>query len=100
MSASRLPVLPLRDVVFYPYVVMPLLVGRPGSLAAIESAMASHGMLMLVAQRNAEVEDPAAADLFRVGVVARIVQISKQPNGTARILLEGVTRASVARYAR
>lgn len=96
----RIPVLPLRDVVFYPHVVMPLIVGRLGSLAAIDSAMASHGALLLVAQRNADVEDPSAADLYRVGVVARIVQVTKQPNGTARILVEGISRTRVARYAR
>src|SRR6266550_926435 len=101
MAANvRLPVLPLRDVVFYPHVVMPLIVGRPASLAAIESAMASHGALFLVAQRNADVEDPSAADLYRVGVVARVVQVTKQPNGTARILVEGIARARVTRYTR
>src|SRR5262245_11469793 len=100
MSSNRLPVLPLRDVVLYPYTVMPLIVGRPGSMAAIEAAMGAHGALFLVAQRNAEVEDPSAADLFRVGVVGRIVQITRQPNGTARILIEGISRARVAKFAR
>src|SRR4051812_40226670 len=100
MANVRLPVLPLRDVVFYPYVVMPLLVGRPASLAAIEAAMSGHGALMLVAQRNADVEDPSASDLYRVGVVARVVQVSKQPNGTARILVEGIARARVDRFTR
>src|SRR3954468_23128622 len=99
-STVRLPVLPLRDVVIYPHVMMPLIVGRTASLAAIESAMTSHGALLLVAQRNADVDDPAAADLYRVGVVARIAQLTKQPNGTARLLVEGVARARIARYAR
>src|SRR3954470_18628214 len=100
MSSNRLPVLPLRDVVIYPHTVMPLIVGRPGSLAAIEAAMSAHGALFLVAQKSAEVEDPAAADLYRVGVVGRIVQVARQPNGTARILVEGISRARVDRYAR
>ena len=100
MANVRLPVLPLRDVVLYPHVVMPLVVGRAGSLAAIESAMATHGALFLVAQRNADVEDPAAADLYRIGVVARVAQVTKQPNGTARILVEGISRSRVARYVR
>jgi ATP-dependent Lon protease len=86
-SQVRLPVLPLRDVVLYPHVMMPLIVGRAASLAAIESAMATHGALFLVAQRNADVEDPVAADLYRVGVITRIAQVTKQPNGTARILV-------------
>jgi ATP-dependent Lon protease len=100
MSANRLPVLPLRDVVIYPYTVMPLIVGRAGSLAAVEAAMSAHGALFLVSQRNAEVEDPAANDLYRVGVVGRVVQVSRQPNGTARILIEGISRARVSKFAR
>ena len=100
MSSNRLPVLPLRDVVIYPHTVMPLIVGRPGSLAAIEAAMSAHGALFLVSQKTAEVEDPAAGDLYRVGVVGRIVQVARQPNGTARILVEGISRARVERYTR
>src|SRR5512132_3309517 len=94
----RLPVLPLRDVVVFPYVAMPLLVGRQGSLGAIEAAAAEGGLLFLVAQRSADMEEPAAADLHRVGVIARIVQATRQANGTARILVEGVSRARVTRY--
>ena len=100
MSSNRLPVLPLRDVVIYPHTAMPLIVGRPGSLAAIEAAMSAQGALFLVSQKRADVEDPAAADLYRVGVVGRIVQVARQPNGTARILVEGITRVRVDRYAR
>jgi ATP-dependent Lon protease len=100
MSSNRLPVLPLRDVVIYPNTVMPLIVGRPGSLAAIEAAMSAHGALFLVSQKSAETEDPSAADLHRVGVVGRIVQVARQPNGTARILVEGISRARVERFGR
>jgi ATP-dependent Lon protease len=96
--AERLPVLPLRDVVVFPYVAMPLLVGRSGSLSAIEAAADEGAMLFLVAQRNADTDEPAAADLHRVGVVARILQIARQPNGTAKILIEGIARARVTRY--
>jgi len=102
---ERLPVLPLRDVVVFPYVAMPLLVGRSGSLAAIDAAAAEAGhaggtgaMLFLVAQRSADTEEPVAGDLHRVGVVARIVQIARQPNATAKILVEGLARARVTRY--
>jgi ATP-dependent Lon protease len=100
MSSNRLPVLALRDVVIYPHTVMPLIVGRPASLATIEAAMAAHGALFLVSQKNAEVEDPSAADLYRVGVVGRIVQVARQPNGTTRILVEAISRARVERYTR
>jgi ATP-dependent Lon protease len=96
--AERLPVLPLRDVVVFPYVAMPLLVGRSGSLSAIEAAAEEGGLLFLVAQRNPDTDEPAAGDLHRVGVVARILQIARQPNGTAKILIEGVARARVTRY--
>src|SRR4051812_34109958 len=99
-SSVRLPVLPLRDVVIYPHVMMPLIVGRTASLAAIESAMSSHGALLLVAQRNADVDDPVSTDLYRVGVIARIAQVNKQPNGTARILVEGIARARITRFTR
>jgi ATP-dependent Lon protease len=98
--SNRLPVLPLRDVVIYPYTVMPLMVGRVGSLAAVEAAMSGQGALFLVAQKNAEVEEPAASDLYRVGVVGRVVQVARQPNGTARILIEGISRARVSKFAR
>ncbi|MEO6877308.1 MAG: endopeptidase La, partial [Gemmatimonadaceae bacterium] len=77
---------------------MPLIVGREGSLGAIEAAAAEGGLLFLVAQRNADTEEPAAGDLHRVGTVARIVQATRQSNGTARILVEGVSRARVTRY--
>jgi ATP-dependent Lon protease len=94
----RIAVLPLRDVVVFPYVAMPLLVGRSASLGAIEAAAAEAGMLFLVTQRSADTEEPAAADLHRVGTVARIIQATRQANGTARILVEGVSRARVTRY--
>jgi ATP-dependent Lon protease len=94
----RLPVLPLRDLVVFPNVAMPLVVGRRGSLGAIEAAAAEDGMLFLVAQRSADTEEPAAGELHRVGVVARIVQATRQANGTVRILIEGLTRARVTRY--
>src|SRR4051812_26769627 len=100
MPSNRLPVLPLRDVVIFPHTVMPLIVGRAGSLAAIEAAMSAHGILVMVAQRNAEVEDPPAADLYRVGVIGRVVQVTRQPNGTARILIEGISRTTVAKFTR
>jgi ATP-dependent Lon protease len=77
---------------------MPLLVGRPASLAAIEAAAGEDGILFLVSQRSADLEEPAAGDLNRVGVVARIVQATRQANGTARILVEGMSRAKVTRY--
>ncbi len=100
-APDRLPVLPLRDVVFFPHVVMPLLVGRRASLAAVEAAVAGPGehFLFVVTQRQADADEPAAADLYRTGVVVRVVQHAQLPNGTMRLLLEGVARARVSRYA-
>ncbi|MBV6520612.1 MAG: Lon protease [Gemmatimonadaceae bacterium] len=97
---DRLPVLPLRDVVLFPYVVMPLLIGRPGSLAAIEAAeREGDEYVLLVAQRSAETSDPAPADLYRTGTVARVSQLSKLQGGTIRVLLESIARVRVTRFA-
>jgi ATP-dependent Lon protease len=96
---ERLPVLPLRDVVIFPYMVIPLLVGRAASLAAVEAALAGDRWIFLVAQRTADTQDPAAADLFRVGVAGRVLQVARLPNGTTKVLVEGVARAKVTRYA-
>ncbi|HET9797837.1 MAG TPA: endopeptidase La [Gemmatimonadaceae bacterium] len=98
VAPERLPVLPLRDVVVFPHVVMPLLVGRVASLAALEAASDDERLVLLVAQREAETQEPAAADLYRVGVVARVRQLSRLGAGTVRALVEGVSRARVSRY--
>ena len=99
VTSDRLPVLPLRDVVLFPYVVMPLLVGRQGSLSALESANQEDRVVLLVAQRDPETQEPAAADLYRVGVVARVRQLSRLGTGTVKVLVEGVARAGPGRRA-
>jgi ATP-dependent Lon protease len=96
---DRLPVLPLRDLVVFPYAVMPLLVGRQASLSAVDAGIADGGMILLVAQRRGDVQEPAAGDLERVGVAARILQATKLPGGTTKVLVDGVARARVTRYA-
>src|SRR6267143_1269230 len=97
-TSDRVPVLPLRDVVIFPYVVIPLLVGRPASLAAIEAALAEDKIILLVSQLYGEKQEPAAADLHRTGVIGRVVQVSRLPTGTTRVLVEGIARARVTRY--
>src|SRR5688572_32192029 len=97
-GAERLPVLPLRDVVFFPHVVMPLVVGRPASLAAVSAAAATGGRLVLVSQKDGEMQEPAAAHLYRIGVVARITQLAPLGNGSSRVLLEGLERVRITRY--
>ncbi|MGH7712975.1 MAG: LON peptidase substrate-binding domain-containing protein, partial [Gemmatimonadaceae bacterium] len=96
---ERVPVLPLRDVVLFPYAVMPLVVGRGISIAAVEAAAATdERCLLVVTQRDGEVQDPVATDLHRVGVVARLNQVARLPNGTLRVLVEGITRVRITRY--
>ena len=86
-------------MVVFPHVVIPLLVGRPASLAAVDAAATGDRLLLLVAQRVADVQDPAAADLYRVGVVATVLQVTRLPSGTTKVLVEGIARARVTRYA-
>ncbi len=94
---ERLPTLPLRDVVLFPWAVMPLLVGRTASLAALEQA-GEDGLLLAVSQRDPETAEPRPTDLYRTGTVARIRHRAPLANGTVRVLLEGVARARVTRY--
>jgi len=93
-----LPVLPLRDVVVYPNMVLPLFVGRKKSVAALEAAMLRDKQVFLVAQRQAEEEDPKAEQFYDVGVIATILQLLKLPDGTIKVLVEGGQRAAVTEY--
>ncbi|WP_110687209.1 endopeptidase La [Salinicola aestuarinus] len=90
-----LPLLPLRDVVVYPQMVIPLFVGREKSIQALETAMESDKRVLLVAQREAAHDDPGADDLFTVGTVAEIMQLLKLPDGTVKVLIEGSYRADI-----
>ncbi len=92
---SRAPVLPLRDVVVYPHMAIPLFVGRPKSIKALEVAMQADKRILLIAQRTAEVDDPAAKDLYSIGTLASILQLLKLPDGTVKVLVEGAQRARV-----
>ena len=89
-----LPLLPLRDVVVFPHMVIPLFVGRPKSIKALESAMESGRQIMLVAQKAAGKDEPKADDMFDVGCVSSILQMLKLPDGTVKVLVEGVQRAN------
>ncbi|MDX1492713.1 MAG: endopeptidase La [Longimicrobiales bacterium] len=94
---DRLPVVALRDLVFFPYIVLPILIGRRRSVAALEEAQASDSLVLLVAQKDPGVDDPGSEDLFRVGTVARVVQVTRLPDGTSRVVLEGLGRARLKR---
>jgi ATP-dependent Lon protease len=91
-------VLPLKDLIFFPHMVVPLIVGRKQSIEAIEQAMSGDKMVFLVAQKEARREDVQAKDLFRFGVIGRILQIVKLPNNLEKILVEGINRGKVLRY--
>src|SRR5438128_5824069 len=92
-----LPLLPLRDVVVFPHMVIPLFVGRPKSIKALEAAMESGRQIMLVAQKAAGKDEPKADDMFDVGCVSSILQMLKLPDGTVKVLVEGVQRANTRR---
>ncbi len=99
VSNTILPLLPLRDVVVYPQIVQPLFVGRPKSIKALEIAMASAKQVLLVAQKNASEDEPGADDLFSIGTVATILQLIRLPDGTVKVLVEGLERAKIKNVA-
>ena len=90
-----LPVLPLRDVVVFPYMVMPLFVGRAKSISALDEAMNEGKQLLLVSQKQADLEEPTVNDVFDVGTIANIIQLLKLPDGTVKVLVEGQQRAKI-----
>ena len=94
-QTMSLPLLPLRDVVVYPQMVIPLFVGREKSIQALEAAMADDKRVLLVAQREASKDDPDDEDLFAIGTVAEIMQLLKLPDGTVKVLIEGEARADI-----
>jgi len=95
---SVIPVLPLRDVVVYPHMVIPLFVGRDKSIKALETAMEDDKKILLVAQKSAAQDDPQPDDMYRVGTVSSILQLLKLPDGTVKVLVEGVERAKLLHF--
>ena len=95
-QAAELPVLPLRDVVVYPNMVIPLFVGREKSIRALDAAMEADKQILLVAQRSPDVDDPGPKDLYAVGTISTVLQLLKLPDGTIKVLVEGVSRAEVS----
>ena len=95
---DELPVIALRDLVYFPYMVLPLLIGRRPSVAALEQAEAGRGLALLVGQKDPGVQNPGRGDLYRAGTVIRIVQVSHLADGTARVVMEGLGRARIAEY--
>jgi ATP-dependent Lon protease len=94
---TQLPLLPLRDVVVFPHMVIPLFVGRPKSIKALEAAMEQGKSIMLAAQKAAAKDEPSASDIYEIGCVANILQMLKLPDGTVKVLVEGAQRARINR---
>src|SRR2546428_9157107 len=92
------PVLPLRDIVVFPHMIVPLFVGREKSIRALEEVMRNDTFILLATQKNASDDDPATDAIFEVGTLASVLQLLKLPDGTVKVLVEGVQRAKALRY--
>ncbi|MEJ2621292.1 MAG: endopeptidase La [Candidatus Thiodiazotropha sp.] len=97
-TANIVPVLPLRDVVVYPHMVIPLFVGRDKSILALDSAMQSNKQILLAAQKSADVDEPDIDDMYAIGTLANILQLLKLPDGTVKVLVEGGERARIIEF--
>jgi ATP-dependent Lon protease len=97
-KGSRIPLLPLRDIVVFPHMVVPLFVGRPKSIQALEDAMAADRRLVVAAQRVAGEEDPTPEDIYSIGTLGTIIQLLRLPDGTVKVLVEGRSRAEIRRF--
>ena len=98
-SGALYPVLPLRDIVVFPHMIVPLFVGREKSVKALEDVMKDDKQILLVTQKNAGQDDPNPDDLYQVGTVATVLQLLKLPDNTVKVLVEGSSRARVEKYA-
>src|SRR3974390_3230638 len=92
------PVLPLRDIVVFPHMIVPLFVGREKSIKALEEVMRSDTFILLATQKNASDDDPATSAIYETGTLASVLQLLKLPDGTVKVLVEGAARAQVKRY--
>ena len=95
---KTLPVLPLRDIVVFPHMTVPLFVGREKSVRALEEVMRGDKQILLATQRDRDMDDPTPKDIFDVGVIANVLQLLKLPDGTVKVLVEGRSRAAVLRF--
>src|SRR3712207_672487 len=97
-GSDALSVLPLRDIAVLPHMIVPLFVGREKSIRALEEVMREDKRILLVAQRNPADDDPAPDAIYQVGTVAQVLQLLKLPDGTVKVLVEGLSRARILRY--
>jgi len=97
-QSDLMAVLPLRDIVVFPHMIVPLFVGREKSVRALEAVMKEDKQILLVAQKNASQDDPSVEDIYRVGTVSTILQLLKLPDGTVKVLVEGGRRARIKSF--
>jgi ATP-dependent Lon protease len=97
-NGGMFPVLPLRDIVVFPHMIVPLFVGREKSISALEEVMQNDKQILLVTQKNAGDDDPKPAEMYDIGTLATVLQLLKLPDGTVKVLVEGYERASVTRF--
>ncbi|MBI3801623.1 MAG: endopeptidase La [Deltaproteobacteria bacterium] len=97
-ALMRLPLLPLRDIIVFPHMVVPLFVGRQRSIKALEEAVANNKLIFLTTQKDAKINDPAAEDMYQIGTVGNVVQLLRLPDGTVKVLVEGKKRGRIVRY--
>jgi ATP-dependent Lon protease len=95
---DNLPVLPVRDIVVFPYMILPLFVGREMSIKAIEHSLSSSKMVLLLTQKDLNIENPTPEDLFSVGTIALVMRMLKLPDGRVKILVQGLSKAKALKY--
>ena len=95
LSQEELPILPLREFVLFPYMVLPLFVTRESSIAAVQDALAADRQILLVAQRDPETQDPGNEDLYSVGTVAMVMRSLRMPDGRLKVMLQGLSKARI-----
>src|SRR5882757_9896114 len=98
LKAEIFPVLPLRDIVVFPSMVVPLFVGREKSVRALEEVVKREGKILLVTQKNGAVDDPKEGDIYRMGTLGHILQLLRLPDGTVKVLVEGLVRARITDF--
>ena len=98
LKTENFPVLPLRDIVVFPSMVVPLFVGREKSVRALEDVVRREGKILLVTQKNGGVDDPKESDIFRMGTIGNILQLLRLPDGTVKVLVEGIARARIVDF--
>src|SRR5712692_2594123 len=98
VGGARVPLLPLRDIIVFPHMVVPLFVGRQKSIKALEEAMNRQKFILLAAQKDAKTNDPGEEDIYRVGTLGTVVQLLRLPDGTVKVLVEGKKRAKIVHY--